>query len=141
MSKPEPGFQIVDHTADAGIRGQAGDLSDLFRVMAEGLFSVIADPSGVLPSIERSLELEGQPETELLHEWLENLNTLHQIHNELYVSFTPRIYGNRLTASVRGEPIDLLRHELRVEVKGVTWHDLMCRETPTGYEAFVLVDI
>lgn len=141
MTRPNPGFQIVEHTADTGIRGYAGDLSELFRVMAEGLFTVIADPTGVLPSLERTLELEGYPETELLHEWLENLNTLHQIHNELYVNFAPRVSAHRLTAAVKGEPIDLLRHELRVEVKAVTWHDLMCRKTPTGYEAFVLVDI
>jgi SHS2 domain-containing protein len=134
-------FELVEHTADVGIRGWAPTLPELFRVMARGLFAVIVDPASVEPRNERRFHLEAGSPEDLLHEWLEELNSLHQIRNELYGRFEPHLAGNRLEALVAGEPIDFLRHDLRVEVKAVTWHELRIERTIEGYEAFVLLDI
>jgi len=141
MSDRESGFELVEHTADTGIRGWGPDLPDLFRVMALGLMSVIADPRGVRPARGRNLHLEAETQEDLLHDWLESLNALHQVHGELYVDFEPRIEGNRLSALVRGETLDPERHDLGTEVKAVTWHDLALHRTEDGYEAYVLLDI
>ena len=141
MTPSPSGFQITDHTADAGIRGWGPDLSSLFRAMAEGLFSTIVDPASVRPGKERHVSLDAESSKDLLHEWLEELNTLHQIYREVYVEFEPSVEGGHLEALLRGEPIDFERHDLRIEVKAVTWHDFEFRTTPSGLEAFVLLDI
>ena len=141
MTPSPSGFQITDHTADAGIRGWGPDLSSLFRAMAEGLFSTIVDPTSVRPGKERHVSLDAESSKDLLHEWLEELNTLHQIYREVYVEFEPSVEGGHLEALLRGEPIDFERHDLRIEVKAVTWHDFEFRTTPSGLEAFVLLDI
>ena len=141
MSGTESGFELVEHTADTAIHGWGHDLPDLFRAMARGLMSVIADPRGILPARGRILHLEAENEQDLLHDWLESLNALHQVHGELYVDFEPRIEGNQLSALVRGEALDPQRHDLGTEVKAVTWHDLALHRTADGYEAYVLLDI
>lgn len=136
------GFALVDHTADTGIRGWAPDLDGLFAVMARGLFSVIADPAQVAPGpVRRTISLSADTVADLLHDWLEELNALHQIHGELYAAFAPCVSGRTLEAEIRGEPLDAARHELRIEVKAVTWHGLKVESTSAGVEATVLLDI
>jgi SHS2 domain-containing protein len=134
-------FEIVEHTADVGIRGRGSTLDALFAAMAEGLFAIIADPRTVGTGRRRTIALQAASEADLLHDWLEELNALHQVHSELYRRFEVRVAGTRLEAVVRGEAIDLDRHDLRVEVKAVTWHDLRLEQADGRFEAFVLLDI
>ncbi len=148
MSRPPSGFEPVDHTADAGLRGWGRDASELFAAMAAGLFDIIAGAASVRPRERREVVLRADSLAELLHDWLEALNTLHQVRGELYSRFHPRVQETggiedptALTALVEGEAMDPGRHELRVEVKAVTWHELSVRRTPDGYEAYVLFDI
>ena len=135
------GFEILEHTADVGIRGWGPDRNSLFAAMASGLFAIITDPECVHPTMERRIHLEADSLADLLHDWLEELNTLHQIHGELYAEFRPRVREGSLEAVIRGEPIDPGRHDLRLEVKAVTWHGLKLERTDDGHEAGVLLDI
>lgn len=134
-------YEIVEHTADVGVRGRGNTLDELFAGMARGLFALIADLETVHPTVERRVELERDTPEELLHAWLDELNAMHQIRGELYAEFEPTVDGIRLTATVRGEPIDLDRHRLGTEIKAITWHDLAVRQTAEGYEAEVLLDV
>ena len=141
MSLSESGFEIVEHTADTAIRGWGPTLEALFVVMAEGLFKVIGGDAATSATQSRVLHLEADNSSELLHDWLESLNTLHQIHQELYTQFKVNIGHNRVQAAVGGGPMDQATGEFGTEVKAVTWHDLTIQETPTGLEAYVLLDI
>jgi SHS2 domain-containing protein len=49
--------------------------------------------------------------------------------------------GFVLRARAAGEPIDPARHELGADVKGVTLHRLQVVQTPTGWEATVILDV
>lgn len=144
----EPGFEIVEHTADVAIRGRGATLEELFARMAAGLFSIILEPSAVEPRITRSVELDAagvavSPEAALLHDWLDELNALHQVHGEVYARFEVAIDRRRglLRAAVGGERLDPRRHQTHLEVKAVTWHDLSVREVDGGFEGYVLLDI
>ena len=137
----DAGHELVEHTADVGIRGWAPDLPGLFVRMARGLFEVIVDPATVSAREEREVRLPAAQTEDLLHDWLDELNALHQSKGEVYGEFEVELSGGSLSARVRGEPIDLDRHELRVEVKAVTWHDLRVTRTERGFEAYVLLDI
>jgi protein archease len=141
MSRPGSGFEIVEHTADTAIRGWAPDLRGLFRTMAQGLFKVIGAEAHVSPDRKRSLHLEAENPTELLHDWLETLNALHQVHGELYTEFEVAIENNRLKATIQGGALATATGELGTEVKAVTWHDLNIQQTAQGLESYVLLDI
>ena len=141
MTRLESGFEIVEHTADTGIRGWAPDRDELFRVMALGLFKVIGGDAVISPTNQRSLHLEAETENELLHDWLETLNALHQIHHELYNRFEVTIQSNRLKANAYGGSLGEAAGDLGTEVKAVTWHDLSIDQSPDGFIAYVLLDI
>jgi SHS2 domain-containing protein len=52
-----------------------------------------------------------------------------------------RLTHPTLTATARGEPIDLRRHEIDVEVKAITWHGLKVEQQAGQWLAEVIVDI
>jgi SHS2 domain-containing protein len=144
----EPGFEIVEHTADIAIRGRGRTLDELFGHMAVGLFSIIIESAVVEPRVTRSIQLVAagsatSSEAALLHDWLEELNGLHQVHGEVYARFDVRVdrQRGRLRGAVGGERLDPRRHRAHLEVKAVTWHDLSVREVPGGFEAYALLDI
>ena len=144
----EPGFEIVEHTADVAIRGRGRTLDELFVQMAIGLFSVILEPAAVEPRVTRSIALTAigavsSPEAALLHDWLEELNGLHQVHGEAYARFDVRVDPARrsLRGAIGGERLDARRHHLHTEVKAVTWHDLSVGAVAGGFEAYALLDI
>lgn len=141
MSASEIGFEIVEHTADTGIRGWGSNHEELFANMAKGLFKIIGGEATVSPTQSRALHLEAENPNELLHDWLETLNALHQIQHELYTHFDLNIQDNRLKATVSGGAMDEATGDFGTEVKAVTWHDLSIQQTPTGLEAYVLLDI
>jgi SHS2 domain-containing protein len=137
----QPGFEIVEHTADFAIAGQGRDLPELFAVMARGLFALICDVEAVQPQVIRAVSLEAAPLTDLLHGWLQEINGLHHAHLEVYSRFTVQVSAAGLQAEIGGEPNDGERHAIQHEVKGVTWHALALAEVPGGWRAQVLVDV
>ena len=141
MGVSENDFEIVEHTADTALRGWGSTHEELFANMAKGLFKVIGGEATISPTQTRALHVEAENPIELLHDWLDALNALHQIHHELYAAFELNIDENRLQATVRGGPMDRAIGEFGTEVKAVTWHDLNIQETQEGLEAYVLLDI
>lgn len=143
--EPESGgsFERLEHTADEGIRAYGRSLPEIFAAAARGMFSVIADVDSVRPEQARRIELRAESAEELLHDWLEELNGLHQVSGELYSAFEVEIDagGRHLQATVRGEPMDPARHSLAIEVKAVTWHGFHLEETADGLAATVLFDV
>lgn len=133
-------FEIVAHTADFGIRGQAPTLAKLFEVMARGLFHLIAEGAEPAAGVERCVRLSADSEAGLLRAWLGEINGLHHEHQEIYGAFSVDIDGHALEGHIRGEPIGP-HHGIQHEVKGITWHDLKVTRVPGGRAAFVVVDV
>jgi len=135
------GWEIVEHTADVGIRGWGKDFPALVEALARGLFEVIAGPADPKRRLVRKLRVEGVEREDLLHDTLEALNSLHQVRGEIYARFEVEMVRTGLVIEAHGEPIDPDRHDLRTEVKAVTWHELRVTETELGWEGYVLLDI
>ena len=133
-------FEIVAHTADFGIAGQAPTLPELFAVMARGLFRLIAEGEAARPRVVRTVHVRADTHDALLRRWLTEVNGLHHEHREVYAEFEVTIQGQRLEARVKGEPITE-RHGVQHEVKGITWHDLEVERVPGGYRGYVLLDV
>lgn len=136
-----PRWEIVEHTADAGVRGRGESFPSLVAALAGGLFEVIAGGDAVRPQVTRTLLIDGETPEDLLHDALEALNTLHQVHGELYGAFRVEEVEGGLRIEATGEPIDPSRHDLRTEVKAVTWHDLTVETGAEGWRGEVLLDL
>jgi len=136
------GFETFDHTADIGLRVRAGTLAELYANAARGLLSLLSDPARVRRLEETRLTVEGRDRADLLVAWL---------HEILYrFDAEGRVFGaadvtdateTRLTAVLRGEPMDRTRHELRLEIKAVTYHRARVERTADGWEAEVVFDV
>lgn len=135
-------FETFAHTADLGLRARAGDLTELFREAARGLFSIIVeDLESVRPREQVAITLEGDDVTYLLFDWLAELLRLFDTRQLLLSQFEVRITESGLEATARGETMDPARHALDHEVKAVTYHGLRVEETDGGWVAEVIVDI
>jgi SHS2 domain-containing protein len=136
--------ETFEHTADLGLRVVASDLPDLFRTAAIALFDVIVANRAEVEEIEQeSFDLEAESAEEMLLAWLNELIFRCETGHRLYSNFDVTIEdgGRKLTATIRGEPIDPERHILDHEVKAATRHGLSLRRDHEQWVAEAILDI
>src|SRR3970040_2544693 len=68
-----PPFEILEHTADAGIVAHARTLEELFANAAAGMFTLMADLGGVRQAEQRDIDIEARDREALLVRWLTEL--------------------------------------------------------------------
>ena len=135
-------YELIDHTADVGIRCRASSLAELFDVAARAMFSIVAETAGVDAAQSRPVELQADSVDELFVLWLQELLYIFESEALLLVVFEIlEMTPTRLKARVAGEPIDFDRHELHTEIKGVTYHRLKVEQCGDGWIAEVIFDL
>ena len=136
-------YEIVEHTADVGLRAFGKDLKELFANAAYGLFDlIVADLGTVRPEQTVSLTVEAQDVEELFADWLRELLYLCNAERWLFSKFEVLDSdSNRLKASCFGEPYDPSRHVWDMEIKAVTYHQLRVERVEAGWSAQVIFDI
>ena len=134
-------FEVMEHTADAGIVAHGGTLGEAFEQTAMGMYALMVDLDDVRETEVREVTAGGEtPETLLLH-WLLELLFLTETESLLFSRFEVRVLGGKLSSRAYGEPLDSERHELGAGIKGVTRHLLEVAPEDGGYRARVLFDI
>ncbi len=117
-------YEELDHTADVGIRAHGASLDELFAAAAAGMFSLVADLRKVRAVGEVEVRVKADDLEALMVRWLSELLFLHETQRLLLKEFDVRIAGTSLEARARGEAIDKKRHELKLNIKAVTYHRL-----------------
>lgn len=127
-------YEIIEHTADVGIKAYGKDAAEILQEMGKGMFSLIVDLESVKHEIERKIEVRGESYEELAFEYLSELLFLHDAEKLVFSKFEVRVEKENgtfvLRAVVVGERIK--GHRLKLLVKGVTLHMLEINETK-GY--------
>lgn len=135
-------YRTFDHTADLGIEVMAPSFAALFETAAAALFDVLTDARAIRPRLERHLAVTGADRVELLVRWLSELLYLHDTEGLLFVRFRVKsIEENALSAIAEGEPYEPGRHEVRTEVKAVTYHQAAIVEASDGWLARFVIDV
>jgi SHS2 domain-containing protein len=137
----QPDFEILEHTADAGIIAHGATLEEVFAHAAQGMYSLIVDLGGVRETESRDVHVEAGDVTNLLSAWLVELLFLTETEDLIFSRFEAEIRGDALRGRAYGEPVDVRRHKLGGVVKGVTRHLLEVTQTDGGYRAQVLFDM
>ncbi|MCX7911965.1 MAG: archease [Dehalococcoidales bacterium] len=118
-------FELIEHTADLGIRAWGSTLAESFANAAYGMFSIMADLDGVVPKEVRELEVEGDDWDSLLFEWLNSLLYYFDVEGMLFKEFEiTELAEKHLRAVCRGEVYDPARHRLKTGVKSATYYML-----------------
>ena len=142
MTDGKSSVRGIDHTADLGIEVEAANLSQLFSAAGEAFYALIADPTGIESREEISVSARGDGWEELWHAWLCEL--LAQFNLKGFVGKqcqVTTIDAGRMEAKVKGETLDLKRHQFYTEIKGVTYHGLRVWQDGGKWHARVIFDV
>jgi SHS2 domain-containing protein len=139
------GYQILEHTADKGVRAWGRTLEELFENASRGMYRLVIDPEGKRADISIPLCVEvSEPidRSDLLVKWLRELIYLTDVQKVVFTDFTV----HRVTeTAVEGEARGLLVEDNSVldgaPVKAVTYHRLRLEQTPEGWVAEFYVDV
>ncbi len=134
-------FEVLEHTADAGIIARGADMKEAFANAARGLFSLITELEDVREVLHREIEVTAPDRESLLVAWLNELIYLFDTENILFKRFDiSRLDDTLLRATGYGEKVDSRRHQLKLGVKATTYHMLKINEN-NGVTVQVLFDI
>lgn len=140
----EPRWEHFPHGADIGIRGIGPTLESALAQVALALTAVTCEPGRVehREKIEIACDARSGPD-ELLYDWLDAVIFEMATRNMLFGAFDVRIDDGRVLATLHGEPVDRVRHEPAVEVKGPTYTELRVSRDKQGREwvAQCVVDV
>ncbi len=137
----EKEFEILEHTADAGIIARGADMKEAFANAARGLFSLMIELDDVAEVVHRDIEVTAPDQESLLVAWLNELIYLFDTENILFKRFDiNRLNNTSLKARGYGEKVARGRHKLKLGVKATTYHMLKIDEN-NGVSVQVLFDI
>ena len=136
------GYEILEHTADAGIIARGRTLAAAFAGAAEGMYALMVDPETVSEREEREVVVSASDRESLLVQWLLELLFLTETEGLLFRRFEVSVAGETsLKARACGERFNADRHPTGVAVKAVAHHLLSVAESDGGYRVQVLFDI
>jgi SHS2 domain-containing protein len=135
-------FRVLEHTADVGFEAFGSTREEVFANAARALLDIIVDADSIAPREAQTLEVTGPDPPSLLVNWLSEVLYLFDAEGWLFSDFEVRSLQDRsLSAVARGEKFDPARHQVKLLVKAITYHQLALEETPSGWRAQVYVDI
>jgi SHS2 domain-containing protein len=137
------GYEILEHTADIGLRATAGDITSLFEQATRGLCDLAGiwceEPAPTTEVIE--IRVEARDREALMVDWLGEVLYLHDARNVAVCSVevddvSEMNAGGRIRVSPLGPEA-----ETAIQVKAITYHQLAVKATPSGWTATVFFDI
>lgn len=145
----DKGFEIIDHTADVGIKVWAEKLTDLFTEAASAVISIMFDRDTIKGNETSSVTVEAESIEELFLQWLKELLYVMErdemvfsefhIENNIFSSYDDFKYF--IQAELKGEKLNPKRHGICTEIKAVTRHNFFVKKEVNLWKTFVLFDI
>ena len=136
-------FEILEHTADVGIRAEAVDLPGVFEQATLGLLDIVGTwAPGRAAAEEIELAIDAADLGALLVDWLGEVVYLGDSRDAVVTSLavdevTPRRAAGRLGIAPRDEAA----YEGGTQVKAITYHRLAVEQNEDGWSATVYVDV
>lgn len=141
-------YELIEHTADVGIRVKAKDLKGLFENSALAMFNIMGQllpidhgPASVViqkPGFKISQKAEDLDE--LFINWLNELLSLSSVKGLIFTDFIiHKMDKFNIKADVYGE--DIKNYKVATEIKAATYHQLKIEEGQDGWQAEVIFDV
>ena len=132
--------------ADVAFEADGNTLEEVFVSSAEALTNtMVKDLKKIEQKIEKKFKINADNVEKLLHNFLEELIYYKDAKLLLFIKYDIKISkeskGYVLTAKLKGEKLDMKKHELLVDVKAVSWHMFELKKERNGWVAFVILDI
>jgi SHS2 domain-containing protein len=135
-------FRILEHPADIGFEAYGATLEEVFAHSAQALMSLVIDLATIRPTTQVPIRVEGPDLPGLLVNWLSEILYLQDGEGWLLRDFEMKsVRSQEVSAVARGERFERGRHQLKLLVKAVTYHQLKLEQTAAGWRAQVYVDV
>jgi SHS2 domain-containing protein len=134
-------YKFLDHATDAIIEVTAKDIKEAFAVAAEAEINLTLDQDKVEEKDKREFSANGKDLRYLLFSWLEEIPFLlitegfaiRRIEFDIEEN-----NGYKINATAFGEPLDVHKHNFKVEIKAPTFYDMEIRTNGQVYMRFLL---
>jgi SHS2 domain-containing protein len=134
-------YKFLDHATDAIIEVTAKDLKEAFSVTSDAVINLTLDQNKVEEKEKKEFSAEGKDMRYLLFSWLEEIPfvlitegfAIRRIEFEIIEE-----NGYKINAIAFGEPLDLQKHNFKVEIKAPTFYDMEIRQNDGVYMRFLL---
>jgi SHS2 domain-containing protein len=135
-------YELLDHTADIGIIAFGRDLPEAFGNAAYAMFDILTSADTIKEMDRFDLQVSASDIEELLVVWLDELLYRYETERLVFKRFIIDDMDDvSLRATVFGEKLDPARHEIKVEIKSVTYHQLKVERADDGWKVQVIFDV
>lgn len=139
------GFRYLEHVTDAYIEAYGDSMEEAFSYAAKGTVNVMFEIKDIQGTSKVNFRIEGEDYYELLFNWLERVNLLIAIDNQVISNFELKISKldskYQLTGSGMAETIDIIKHGYKIEIKGVTYHEMEILQQGNQYKVKFILDL
>jgi len=133
-------YEILEHTADIGIRAFGKDLPELYANAAFGMFEIIFGRRATNSKERVTVEVAGVDAENLMVRWLSELLNLSR-EGWVFGGFKIMdINEKKLRAECRGQKRHLASKP-KTEIKLVTYHGLKVEKDEEEYKAEIIFDV
>jgi SHS2 domain-containing protein len=139
---PSSGWEHFPHQADVGVRSFGSSLEQAFEQAACAMTAIITETERVRPVTAVEIRCSAPDNELLLYDWINTLVYEMATRRMLFSRFDVSIDEGELRATARGEPLDVERHDPRVEIKGATFTELKVGRDAEGvWRAQCILDV
>ena len=139
------GFRYLEHVTDAYIEAYGDSMEEAFSYAAKGTVNVMFEIKDIQGTSKVDFRIEGVDYYELLFNWLERVHLLIAIDNQVISNFELKISKldskYQLTGSGMAETIDIIKHGYKIEIKGVTYHEMEILQQGNQYKVKFILDL
>lgn len=138
---PVKNYELIEHTADTGVKVKAKDLKSLFKQSALAMFDIVAKRQAPAKSIkEIRIKQSADNLEELFLNWLNELLSLSATKELIFSDFRiNKLSDSQLEAVALGRSVK--DYEIKTEIKAATYHQLKVKKTTSGWQAEVIFDV
>lgn len=151
-------YKIIDHTADIGIEALGKTKKELFGNAVEAMFDLMIDKEPdrkrFLPAVnlkvtremtaleEKVVTIKGADTEDLLVNFLRE--ALYLFNGKRWIVKKCKLLeltARHVVAQLQGESYNSKKHQLKKEIKAVTYHGLSVKKTAQGWKGKVIFDV
>lgn len=139
-------FKIISHTADIGLELKAPSVEKLFEEAALGFKYCLIEEGDIESEELKNIHLTGNNLEDLIVQWLSELNYLVTVHNWILNEVKIiKIFSKNsdwiLDSTILGKIIDFNKHEIAIDIKAITYHQLKIEQTKGMFKTKIFFDI
>jgi len=139
-------YKFIEHAADIAAEVSAENYNDLFKAAAFAWKESAAGEFELRNKEEKVIDISDRSVEELLVHFLSELNYLLLVKRWIFsevkdisIEENERLYTGKII--IIGEPLETNRHDLNIEIKAVTFHQMNIKYGDGKYKTRIVFDI